>query len=226
MNLEHLQQAYEEHKRYCGYAVNTAKARIENLEHHLETVNNRNFIDSITSRVKTFDSAVEKFNRKGYKDANGKPLPLTIENLLSRIKDVGGIRIITMLKSDAYEVSKKIEEIFPIAEKIDYIANPKENGYQSIHLMIQVQVDVDRPRMHLVEIQIRTLAMNVWSTLDHYFNYKKDTDPEAMKTFKAMSDQLNKFEAVAEELHQSLLIEDTTVAKPEKTPQTKPKKAN
>lgn len=202
MTNNEIRQGYEEYARFCGYALNGIRAGVENLEHHLEFATGRNLIHSITSRVKTFDSAVEKFKRKKYKSAEGKTLPLTTENLKSYIKDVGGIRITVMLKSDAYEVVNQLEKAFAVVEKTDYIAHPKKNGYRSIHLIIHAQVNVDHPRVCPIEIQVRTIGMDVWSTLDHYFNYKKDTDPEAMKSFLAMSESIEKFEDLAEELQQ------------------------
>ena len=129
----------------------------------------RSPIEYITSRVKTEESMKEKLKRRGFE--------VTLENALTKVYDAAGIRIICAYIDDVYEVAnmlKKYKELEVIEEK-DYIKNPKPNGYRSYHIVFELSLDL-AGEIHptFVEIQIRTIAMDFWSSLEHQMKYKKD----------------------------------------------------
>lgn len=143
-------------------------ARLEVIRKYKIMHNDRDPIEYITSRIKSEKSMKEKLKRKN--------LPITREMALTKIYDAAGIRIICSYIDDVYavvEMIKKYKDIKILKEK-DYIKNPKENGYRSYHLVLQIPLNIAGDE-HLVnvEIQIRTIAMDFWSSLEHQMKYKK-----------------------------------------------------
>ncbi len=144
-------------------------ARLDVIRKYKIIHNDRDPIEYITSRVKSEESMKEKLHRKN--------LDVTLENALTKIYDAAGIRIICAYIDDVYEVAnmlKKYKDLKLIKEK-DYIKNPKPNGYRSYHIVFEVPLDI-AGEIHpvYVEIQIRTIAMDFWSSLEHQMKYKKD----------------------------------------------------
>ena len=112
-----------------------------------------------------------------------KNLEINIENALTKIYDAAGIRIICSFPDDVYDIAqliKKYDDIEVIKEK-DYIKNPKENGYRSYHLVVRIPINIagEIHKVHL-EIQIRTIAMDFWSSLEHQMKYKKNIKDQQM----------------------------------------------
>lgn len=150
-------------------------ARLDVIRKYRKINNDRDPIEYIKSRIKTEDSMKEKLKRKG--------LEVNLENALSKIYDAAGIRIICTFVDDVYDVAemiKKYDDIEVIKEK-DYIKNPKQNGYRSYHLVISVPLNI-AGEIHKVylEIQIRTIAMDFWSSLEHQMKYKKNIQDQEM----------------------------------------------
>jgi putative GTP pyrophosphokinase len=144
-------------------------ARLNVIRQYKKVHNDRDPIEYIFSRVKSEDSMKEKLKRKGFE--------VTLENALTKIYDAAGIRIICSYIDDVYsvvEMLKKYSDLKLIKEK-DYIKNPKENGYRSYHLVFEVPLDI-AGEIHpvFIEIQIRTIAMDFWSNLEHQMKYKHD----------------------------------------------------
>lgn len=144
-------------------------ARLEVIRKYKKINNDRDPIEYIKSRIKSEDSMKEKLKRKG--------LEVNLENALTKIHDAAGIRIICTFVDDVYEITKMIKEYddIEIVKEKDYIKNPKENGYRSYHLVIKVPLKISG-EIHKVylEIQIRTIAMDFWSSLEHQMKYKKN----------------------------------------------------
>lgn len=130
---------------------------------------NRTPIEYITSRIKSANSMKEKLIRKGYE--------VTLENALTKIYDAAGMRIICAYIDDVYtvvEMLKKYRDLKVVKEK-DYIKNPKPNGYRSYHIVFELSLDLAGEITPVyVEIQIRTIAMDFWSNLEHQMKYKKN----------------------------------------------------
>ena len=144
-------------------------ARLDVIRKYKRIKDARDPIEYIKTRIKSEDSMKEKLKRKG--------LEVNLENALNKIYDAAGIRIICTFVDDVYDIVqmiKQYDDIEVIKEK-DYIKHPKENGYRSYHLVIKVPLHIagEIHRVYL-EIQIRTIAMDFWSSLEHQMKYKKN----------------------------------------------------
>lgn len=162
----------------CAMMEIETKFKVLNEEFSLE--HDRNPISSIKTRIKSFESITEKVERKG--------LPFEVDSVEKYINDVAGIRVICTFPEDVYllaEALLKQDDIMLIRRK-DYIAEPKENGYRSLHLIVAVPIYLaHEKRLMKVEIQLRTLAMDFWASLEHQLRYKKD-----FEFTKEMADEL------------------------------------
>ena len=149
-------------------AIREVKTKLEVLNDELSVKNQRNPIEMIKSRVKKPKSIVEKLQRRGFE--------ISLESMEKNLDDVAGIRIICSFLDDIYEVADMLirqDEVKVIAVK-DYIQNPKPNGYRSYHMIIEIPVFFsDSKKPIRVEVQIRTIAMDFWASLDHQLKYKK-----------------------------------------------------
>ena len=144
-------------------------ARLDVIRKYKKINNDRDPIEYIKSRIKSEESMKEKLKRK--------ELEVNLENALTKIYDAAGIRIICTFVDDVYDIVKMIKEYddIEIVKEKDYIKKPKENGYRSYHLVIKVPLKISG-EIHKVylEIQIRTIAMDFWSSLEHQMKYKKN----------------------------------------------------
>ena len=149
-------------------AIREVKTKLEVLNDELSVKNQRNPIEMIKSRVKKPKSIVEKLQRRGFE--------ISLESMEKNLDDVAGIRIICSFLDDIYEVADMLirqDDVKVIAVK-DYIKNPKPNGYRSYHMIIEIPVFFsDSKKPIRVEVQIRTIAMDFWASLDHQLKYKK-----------------------------------------------------
>ena len=148
-------------------AIREVKTKLEVLNDELSVRNQRNPIEMIKSRVKKPRSIVEKLQRKG--------LPISLEAMVDNLDDVAGIRVICSFVDDIYDVADMLIR----QDDIKVIA-VKENGYRSYHMIIEIPVFFsDRKKPMRVEVQIRTIAMDFWASLDHQLKYKKEVINEA-----------------------------------------------
>lgn len=149
-------------------AIKEMRTKLEILDIEYNVRNQRNPIKAINTRLKRLTSIMEKLERGG--------IPFSLENIENKINDVAGIRVICSYVDDIYVISEALKsqgDIELIAEK-DYIANPKPNGYRSLHLIVTVPVFfTDQMKKMKVEIQIRTIAMDFWATLEHQLKYRQ-----------------------------------------------------
>ena len=167
---------------YNRCAIKEIQTKLEILNDELAMKTKRNPIESISSRVKNPKSIVEKMHRKGF--------PLTVESVWQNLNDVAGVRVICSFIEDIYDVAAMFmkQDDIEVLEIKDYIKNPKPNGYRSLHLIVQVPIFLsDKALPMRVEVQIRTIAMDFWASLEHQVKYKKGI-PDA--------------EAISEELYQ------------------------
>lgn len=158
-------------------ALKTLETQISILLQDYEHKNNYNPVEHIKSRIKSYDSATKKLISRGYE--------LTTKNIEEHVHDMVGLRIVCSFLSDVYEIVKIIEDSdqITIRDKKDYITNPKDTGYYSYHLLVYVPVYlIDGVTLVEAEIQIRTVAMDFWASLDHKITYKfKGEIPEDIK---------------------------------------------
>lgn len=158
-------------------ALKQIQTKMEILNDEFQHVHRYNPIEHIKSRIKTSESIVKKLRRGGYES--------TIENMIKYVNDIAGIRIICSFASDIYRIADMIEEQkdIRILSVKDYITYPKASGYKSYHMLVSVPVYLsDRIVDTKVEIQIRTVAMDFWASLEHKMHYKFEGDaPEHIK---------------------------------------------
>lgn len=144
------------------------KTKLEVLNMDLSMEKERNPFESIQCRIKTPESIAEKLSRKG--------VEITAANVEKYINDVAGIRVICSFPDDIYALADKLcnqDDVIVVARK-DYIANPKPNGYRSLHLILDIPIFLANEKKHmLVEVQFRTIAMDFWASLEHKVRYKK-----------------------------------------------------
>jgi putative GTP pyrophosphokinase len=150
-------------------AIEQVTAKLNILKGEFQFSNDRNPISSISSRIKTKESIIYKMEKKG--------APFTISALLENVKDIAGVRVICPFIEDVYYVARMLvrQPDIEVLEVKDYIRNPKENGYRSLHLIVSDHVTFSNvSRGVTVEIQIRTIAMDFWASTEHQLRYKKD----------------------------------------------------
>lgn len=148
-------------------ALKEVGTKLEILNDEFQHVHKYNPIEHIKSRIKTSESIVKKLKRSGYDS--------TIENMIEHVNDIAGIRIICSFTSDIYRIAEMLgrQNDIKILGVKDYFKNPKPNGYQSYHMLISVPIFLsDRIVDTKVEIQIRTVAMDFWASLEHKIHYK------------------------------------------------------
>lgn len=148
-------------------ALKEVGTKVEILNDEFQQVHQYNPIEYIKSRVKSPESIVKKLKRRGYES--------TIENMVNHVNDIAGIRIVCSFTSDIYRLAEMIgkQNDLKVISIKDYIKNPKESGYKSFHMLVTVPIFLsDRVINTKVEIQIRTMAMDFWASLEHKIYYK------------------------------------------------------
>lgn len=174
----------------CAMMEIETKFNVLNEEFSLEY--DRNPISSIKTRLKSMESILGKLERKG--------LPKSIDAIEENLNDIAGIRVICPFPDDVYILAEALlkQDDICLIEKKDYIENPKPNGYRSLHLIVSIPIFLkDEKRIMKVEIQLRTIAMDFWATLEHRLKYKKDYEftremEEELKECAFMSAVLDK----------------------------------
>lgn len=152
-------------------AIREVRTKFEVLNDELSLTHNRNPIEMIKSRVKTPESILEKLRRKN--------LPVNLSSLEANINDVAGIRVICSFVNDIYEVADMFvrQDDVTLVSVNDYIKNPKPNGYRSYHIIVEIPVYFSNVKRNVkVEVQLRTIAMDFWASLEHKMKYKKDIE--------------------------------------------------
>lgn len=164
----------------CAMLEVETRFHVLNQEYILEY--NRAPVNSIKSRLKTLPSLKEKLERYN--------IPFDLETMEERLDDIAGVRIICSFPEDVYTMAEAFlsQDDVQLLQKKDYIQNPKPNGYRSLHLIVAIPVHLaGGKRMTKVEIQIRTIAMDFWASLEHQLRYKSDhalTDEMASELYE------------------------------------------
>ena len=152
-------------------AIREVKTKLEVLNDDLAIKNQRNPSQMIKARVKKPASIVEKLKRRGH--------PVSVNSIVEHLDDVAGVRVICSFVDDIYTIAEMLarqDDVNVLMVK-DYIRSPKVNGYRSYHMIIEIPVFFsDRKQKIRVEVQIRTIAMDFWASLDHQMKYKKNLD--------------------------------------------------
>ena len=161
---------------YYRCAIMEIETKFNVLNEEFSLRYDRNPINGIQTRLKSPESIREKMKRKG--------LPLKLDLIETNLMDIAGVRVICAFPDDVYMLEEALlkQDDITLIKRKDYIANPKENGYRSLHLIVAVPIFLAREkRIMYVEFQLRTIAMDSWASLEHQLRYKKDVEfTEAM----------------------------------------------
>ncbi len=170
-STEELNAIAENAKRLMTYyrcAILEIETKFRVLDEHFALKDERNPIESIKSRLKSFESIREKMARKG--------LPMRFDLIEDTLNDVAGVRVVCSFLDDIYMLADCLlqqDDVKLIAKK-DYIENPKPNGYRSLHLIVEIPIFLSgEKKLVRVEVQLRTIAMESWANLEHRLRYKK-----------------------------------------------------
>lgn len=171
--FEHFKEFEELMMRYqCAILEVETKLRV--LNNDMSVRHNRNPIEFIKSRIKKPMSIAGKLRRRGHE--------VNIKNMVAYLNDVAGIRVVCSFIDDIYEIAEMLskQDDITVIEVKDYIKDPKPTGYRSYHMIIEIPVFFsDNPMDMRVEVQIRTIAMDFWASLEHDLKYKNDgADPD------------------------------------------------
>lgn len=183
-------------------ALKEINTKIEILNNEFVHIYNYNPIEHIKSRLKTPDSIVKKLKRYGFE--------VTIDNMVEKLSDIAGIRIICSFTSDIYQIAEMITKQSDVTVLYvkDYIKNSKPNGYKSYHMVVTIPIYLtDGPVDTKVEIQIRTIAMDFWASLEHKIYYKFEGNAPAylQQELKACADVVNMLDVKMFSLNQAIL---------------------
>lgn len=166
-------QPFQEMQMMYSCAIREVRTKAEVLNDEMSVRYHRNPISNISSRVKKPESIAQKLYKKG--------LPFTVEAIMTNLSDVAGVRIICEFIDDIYTIAAMLamQDDLKLIEIKDYIKYPKPNGYRSYHMIVEIPVFFSKGKTPMrVEIQIRTIAMDFWASLDHELKYKKNIGRE------------------------------------------------
>lgn len=161
---------------YYECAIMEIETKFKVLNHELSLEYDANPIESIKTRVKSYDSILKKIRRKN--------IALNLDSIEENLRDIAGVRVICSFPDDIYKLAESFlkQDDITLIERKDYIKNPKPSGYRSLHLIVQVPIFLqNEKKMVSVEVQFRTIAMDFWASLDHKMRYKKELPDEEVE---------------------------------------------
>lgn len=174
--LQSYTKQFRELMAYYRCALMEVETKFRVLSEELSLEYDRNPIEHIKTRLKSVESIADKLDSLS--------LPLSVEAIEQNLSDVAGIRVICGFPSDIYTLSDAFlkQDDIKLIKRKDYIANPKPNGYRSLHLIVEIPIFLhDEKRPMKVEVQFRTISMDWWASLEHKIRYKKEVDvPEGV----------------------------------------------
>ena len=197
-------------------AIKEVRTKLDIMNDEFQYIHQYNPIEYIKSRIKTPNSIAKKLSRHGLEN--------TMENMVEHINDIAGVRIVCSFTSDIYRLAEMIgnQDDLKVLSIKDYSKNPKESGYKSYHMLVSVPIFLsDGPIDTKVEIQIRTIAMDFWASLEHkiYYKFEGNAPDHISRELKECADMVSElddkmlslneeiltFKAVTEELEQKKL---------------------
>lgn len=160
---------------YYRCAIMEVETKFNVLNEQFSLQYDRNPIESIKTRVKSMDSIIKKVRNRN--------IPLTMDAIEENLNDIAGVRVVCSFKDDIYMLADCLleQDDITLLERKDYIKNPKPSGYRSLHLIVEVPIFLQNEKRNMkVEVQLRTIAMDFWASLEHKLRYKKNIpDKEA-----------------------------------------------
>ena len=193
---------------YYRCAMMEVETKFKVLNEQFSTQYNRNPIESIKTRLKKPASIIEKIKRKNI----GFSMKAIEENMF----DIAGVRVICSFQEDIYTMADLLlqQDDIILVEKKDYIAHPKDNGYRSLHLIVDVPIFLSNEKRHMkVEVQLRTIAMDFWASLEHKLRYKKhiNNSEEIADKLKHVADVITEMDCEMQDIrHMIEFIDDNT----------------
>ena len=188
----------------CRYqaALREVKTKLEILNDEFQTRHSRNPIHHMEDRIKRPESVAQKLQRKG--------LPLTPQAAMDHLHDIAGIRVVCAYQDDAYIIARLLtgQDDIRLIETRDYIQHPKPNGYRSLHLIVEVPIFLSDGKMMVpVEVQIRTIAMDFWASLEHQLRYKETASvPETLnQQLYEAAEKIAALDAEMQHIHDQML---------------------
>lgn len=180
------------------FALDEVNTKIDILKQEFQYMHDYSPIEHVSSRVKSPDSIMKKVQKKGYE--------LSLEDIQKNIRDIAGIRITCSFSSDIYVISEMLQKQkdIEVVEVKDYIEKPKSNGYKSLHMIIKIPIFMSDREDHVyVEIQIRTIAMDFWASLEHkiYYKYNKEIPTHIKDELKEAATSASQLDKKMENLH-------------------------
>ena len=189
--LDVKEEPFEKLMFFYKSALKQLELQMNIIKDEFKLIYNYDLIDHIDTRIKEPKSIVKKMEKKKYDKS--------YLNLIEKINDIAGIRIVCTLKDDIFfirDLVKQMPDIHVLKEK-DYVTNPKESGYSSYHMIVEVPVKLTQKTIYVkCEIQIRTLAMDFWASFEHKVKYKtkNDVNPKMSKELVSCAKMINKFD--------------------------------
>ena len=186
--LDVKEEPFEKLMFFYKSALKQLELQMNIIKDEFKLIYNYDLIDHIDTRIKEPKSIVKKMEKKKYDK--------TYLNLIEKINDIAGIRIVCTLKDDIFfirDLVKQMPDIHVLKEK-DYVTNPKESGYSSYHMIVEVPVKLTQKTIYVkCEIQIRTLAMDFWASFEHKVKYKtkNDVNPKMSKELVSCAKMIN-----------------------------------
>lgn len=198
---EELHNDYDQIRGIYLAGIREITTRLETLDEEFERTYRHNPIHHIESRLKTLPSIVHKLNSTGS--------PLSIAVAKKEVHDIAGVRVVCRYVDDLHMIAKLLlaQDDISLIEKKDYIANPKPNGYRSLHIVVDVPVYMSQGKLFVpVEIQIRTVAMDFWATLEHGIRYKAqgDVPPYVSDELRECADVITQTDYKMQEIFKTL----------------------
>ena len=194
-------------------ALKEVGTKLEILNDEFQHVHQYNPIEHIKSRIKTAESIVKKLKRYGYeatKKLRRYGYEISIENMVKYVNDIAGVRLICSFTSDIYRLAEMIgnQSDLKVLSIKDYIKNPKESGYKSYHMLVTVPIFLsDRVIDTKVEIQIRTMAMDFWASLEHkiYYKFEGNAPGYISRDLRECSDIVSMLDAKMLQLNEAII---------------------
>ena len=183
------------------FAMDEMNTKINILKQEFQYIHDYSPIEHTSSRLKSPESILNKVTRKN--------IEYSLTSIKEQILDIAGIRITCSFRSDIYRISEMLlsQKDVEVVECRDYIKHPKPNGYQSLHLIVKVPVFMsDREEKVFVEIQIRTIAMDFWASLEHkiYYKYNKEIPKKLSLELKEAADSAADLDRKMETIHKEV----------------------
>lgn len=203
--IEKNEQTVDTLYSYYECAIMEVETKFKVLDKQYSMYYDKNPIESISTRLKSKTSLMRKIKRYG--------LPLDFESIKDGINDIAGVRIVCSFIDDIYELEKQFlaQDDIKLLRRKDYIKEPKESGYRSLHLIVEVPIYLQNEKRFMkVEVQMRTIAMDFWAALEHKIRYKKNISEEDLKMIseelKDCAESANELDLRMQKIHEEINI--------------------